>query len=114
MVMDPGFNFNGVIVTDLFAQYEDCEKDGTTKFLTNGTYAEDEGSLKCDASDPQTLTGTWVFNPGETVLTMTETGEAPVSYTIVTLTSTSLVATTTTNEIGDGLNHKLTLTFASP
>jgi Lipocalin-like domain len=111
ITMDPGININGVVVTDLFAQFENCEKDGSTKFLANGNYAEDEGSLKCDPSDPQTLSGTWVFNPDETVLTMTETGDVPVSYDVVTLNSTTMVVTTTSSDFGDELNHKLTLTF---
>lgn len=114
VVLDPGININGVVVTDLFAQYEPCEKDGTTKFLANGTYADDEGALKCLPDDPQTLSGTWVFNPDETVLTMTETGDSPISYNIVTLTATSMVVSTSSNDLGDGLNHKATLSFSAP
>jgi hypothetical protein len=112
-VLDPGINVNGVIVTDIFAQYDPCMKDGTTKFLANGTYADDEGALKCDPDDPQTLTGTWVFNPAETVLTMTETGDSPISYDIVTLTATSLVVSTSSSDFGDGLNHKATISFTA-
>lgn len=112
-MLDPGINVNGVIVTDIFAQYEACEKDGSIKFLANGTYADDEGSLKCDASDPQTETGTWVFNPSETVLTLTQAGGTPISFDIVTLTATSLVISTSAIDWGDELNHKETFGFVA-
>lgn len=113
-VLDPGVNANGVIVTDLFAQYAACDKDGTIKFLANGTYADDEGSLKCDASDPQTKSGTWVFNPAETVLTLTETGGSPISFNIVTLTAKSLVVSLNSSDWGDELVHKQTFGFSAP
>jgi Lipocalin-like domain len=113
LVLDPGYNINGVTVTDFYAQLPACRKDGTTKFLANGTYADDEGTLKCSASDPQTTTGTWVFNPTETVLTLSPQGDDAVSYDIVTLTSTSLVISTNTNDWDDGLVHKETYTFVA-
>lgn len=113
-VLDPGVNIGGVTVTDWFAQLEDCDKDGTLKFNANGTYAEDEGTLKCDSDAPQTLSGTWVFNPGETIITRTETGGTPESATLVTLTAKSLVFSIIIDDAADGLKHKLTLGYSLP
>jgi Lipocalin-like domain len=113
MVLDPGYNINGVTVTDYFAQLPACLKDGTTKFVATGTYADDEGPSKCASSDPQTIQGTWVFNPSETVLTMKDEGEPSESYDLVTLTSSSLVISITDDEWDDGLVRKITMGFTA-
>lgn len=113
MVLDPGYNINGVTVTDYFAQLPACLKDGTTKFVATGTYADDEGPSKCSSSDPQTIQGTWVFNPSETVLTMKDEGEPSESYDLVTLTSSSLVIAITDDEWDDGLVRKITMGFTA-
>lgn len=116
-IIDPGVAnpLSGVVVTDLFAQMDACDKDGTMKFTADGKYTEDEGATKCETSDPQTLSGTWVFNPGETVLTITETGESPISITIETLTATQLKGSyqTAASEWDDNLSRKITLTMTA-
>ncbi len=51
---------------------DDCEKDNISIFLSGGKIAEDEGSMKCDASDPQTdSTSTWVLSADYNTLTVT-------------------------------------------
>lgn len=113
IVMEPGININGVVVTDWYAQMDACEKDGTTKYLSNGSYTDDEGPSKCDPADPQTVTGVWVWNPTETVLTQTEAGGSPISINVVSVSAATLVQSISSNELGDGLNHKMTATFSA-
>ena len=107
--INPGINVSGVVVTDWYAQMGQCAKDGTTRFSANGTYTDDEGPTKCDPADPQTVSGTWVLNPGETILTMTVTGGAPQSSDIESLTATSAVLSITTSNWSDGLSRKMTI-----
>lgn len=72
---------------DLLAQLPACEKDNIIKIQSNGTYTEDEGATKCNASDPQVASsGNWSFTNNETKLNIL--GE---TFDIITLTATSLV-----------------------
>lgn len=47
---------------------EDCDKDDKFTFKTGGTGTADQGTLKCDAADPQTTDFTWAFKSNETIL----------------------------------------------
>ena len=44
----------------------DCDKDNTLTFKNDGTGTLDEGSNKCDPTNPQTSTFTWSFTNGDT------------------------------------------------
>lgn len=73
----PIYNDEGNIIGmsgDEYAQMEPCFKDDFTKFSTDYTVIFDEGATKCDASDPQTTSGTWAFKTNETILTVSEDG----------------------------------------
>src|SRR3954470_20757585 len=56
---------SGVDVSGLF---DDCEKDNTVTFLSNGSGTIDEGVTKCDDSDPQTVNFNWNFDNSETTI----------------------------------------------
>lgn len=66
---DPGLPLGGTIITDLYAQWEDCRKDNIMKFKTNGFLIIDEGATKCDLDDPQTVSDeSWVLSAdGKTI-----------------------------------------------
>jgi hypothetical protein len=66
--VDPPLPTGGAGTTDLFADQLDCDKDNLLRFELPNTFRYDEGPTKCSASDPQTVTGTWVFSAGETKL----------------------------------------------
>jgi hypothetical protein len=92
--VSPAFNYNGTLITDLYAQMADCEQDNIGKFNTNGTYTFEEGVSKCDPSDPQVWdTGTWVFSSDETVLVLTSSTSGIQNSEIQELTSSKLVVT---------------------
>lgn len=78
---------------DISGLLDDCDKDNTATFVSNGSGTADEGPTKCNAADPQTVSFTWTFENNETTLQAT----APLfpggngTFTIVTLTDTQLV-----------------------
>ena len=73
IVLTPG----GTAITDLYGQSEPCSKDDFIRFETPNVFKEDEGSTKCNSTDPQTKTGTWVFNADQTILTITHKAALP-------------------------------------
>jgi hypothetical protein len=82
---DESYNIIGYN-TDMLSIMGDCARDDTYKFEANKVIKFDEGALKCDATSPQTGTGSWSFNADETVLTMV-VEKTPVDYTIIELTA---------------------------
>ena len=91
MTVDPAIDWFGTPVTNVFPQLPACLKDDLTIFKTNGTVNYDEGASKCSPNDPQTTSGTWTFNPAQTVLSITTDGET-TSWDIKNLTSTTVGA----------------------
>ncbi len=105
---DPAIDWTGtgVFVTDVYSQYEACEKDDLTIFKSNGVVNYDQGATKCDPSDPQTTTGTWAFSADEKILTLD--GE---SFDIITLDESTLKVKFI-QDLGPGLpKYTLTATF---
>ena len=111
--VDPGFNVGGVTITDFFAQMDACAKDDIQNFKANGTFTVDEGASKCDPADPQTRTGTWVLSTDQKTITTTESGQAPESFTLESVSASQLKVSMTRSDFGDGLNHKATITFTA-
>lgn len=104
--VDPGIQMpDGTIITDLYTQ-DECFQDDIIKFNTDKTYMDDDGANKCD--DVQTETGTWTFNPDETVLTQTS-GNTSISYNIKELTKTDLKLTYSIDLFGNGTIYTLYL-----
>jgi hypothetical protein len=97
------------IGSDIFAQYDPCDKDDIAIFEPNGVFKSDEGATKCDPNDPQTLTGTYAFNPDQTVLTVND-GVDPQSYNIVELTESTMRASFTENSTGVVYTYTVTFT----
>lgn len=61
-------NGDGVVDTDVYATYDDCQKDNFFDFLDNGTLLEDEGATVCNVGDPQTTNNFYFLNADETKL----------------------------------------------
>jgi hypothetical protein len=97
-------------VTDMFSTQDACGKDDLTIFNADGTITNDEGVLKCSASDPQTSSGgTWVLSADGKTLTVTSTDKTTEIVTVVTLTSTSFVGTETM--VQSGVTYTVTVTL---
>jgi len=109
-ICDPAIDWNGsgAVSTNVYNQMQSCEKDDIVIFNTNGTYTNDEGVSKCNTADPQTVTGSWVFNTNETILSRTRNGET-ISFDINTLNETSLILIYI--EVINSINYTLTATY---
>ena len=69
--INPARNINGHNETDMYQFYDPiCERDDYFKFTSDGTYELNNGSQKCQSSDPQTISGTWFFSDGDTKLNL--------------------------------------------
>ena len=54
--------------SDVSGFVQACYKDNTLIFVANGNGTFDEGALKCNSADPQSINFTWNFtNNGETL-----------------------------------------------
>ena len=108
--VSPAVDFGGVLITDLYAQMDDCTKDDIGKFNSNGTYTFEEGATKCDVNDPQVWdSGTWVFNSDQTILVMTSLTNGTVNAEIVELTSSKFV--TSQDMTVDNIKYTITDTY---
>ena len=103
---DPPVIIFGIPISDLYAQFDACDKDDITIFKSDGKVNYDEGATKCDPTDPQTTTGTWVFNTDKTVITLD--GE---SWTIEELTKSKLRVKYTEDLTGSGVKNTVFATF---
>lgn len=108
VTIDPPIIVGSTPITDFFSQMAQCWRDDLQKFDANGVYTFDEGASKCDVNDPQTVIGTWAFNQDESIATVTW-GGASRSYTIISLSSTKLIAKY--SEIANYGSGNLTYTY---
>jgi len=88
LISNPAYDWyaDGTFATDILSVIKPCEKDNIDTYKTNGVFETNEGATKCDPSDPQTWTATWIFADNETKLIFDGTDE----YTLLELTATTL------------------------
>ena len=70
-----------------------CYKDNIITFLANGNGTLDEGTTKCNSSDPQSVNFTWNFTNNGTTLNVTGgifVGQSG-AFTVITLNETQMV-----------------------
>ncbi|WP_460611376.1 hypothetical protein [Hymenobacter terrigena] len=79
---------NGAV--DVYAQMAACERDNFYRFNIPNQLIKDEGTTKCAASDPQTVTGTWAFDANQSNLEMSFPGVPPASYELLVVNETRL------------------------
>ncbi|WP_290708436.1 lipocalin family protein [Flavihumibacter sp. CACIAM 22H1] len=78
---------------DLPYPLENCEKDNTLEFKSDGTGISYEGATKCDPEDPDTENFTWALKNNETILSIAIPGSFfSGETTLITLNSTTLEA----------------------
>ncbi|HIF15369.1 MAG TPA: hypothetical protein EYQ86_08670 [Bacteroidetes bacterium] len=106
---------------DLYPFIDACEHDNIIHFSSNSTFVYEEGSSKCNTSDPDTIaSGAWVFNSNETKI-ITTPGNLHFSTDIVSLDSLNLIvkydsafATSSSGGIPDTLWIVVTETYSHP
>jgi Lipocalin-like domain len=88
-----------------------CQKDNILTFIAAGTGTADEGTTKCDVTDPQTNAFAWSFQTNETVLFISTPlfSGGTSTFTIVSLTDTELVVSQ--NITVSGTNQNAVITF---
>ena len=110
--ISPAININGALVTDYFAQLDPCERDDLFIFKTSGKFSYEEGSTKCNSSDPQVQeTGTWTLSNNDTILSLRDDSGNSIEYNITLLTSSELIYTTSKRI--NGVNYTITFTWKS-
>ena len=72
---------------------EPCQTDNTITFTSNGSGTVNEGALKCDVADPQTIPFTWSFTSNETMINFSSAVFAGIGgdFKIISLTETELI-----------------------
>ena len=65
--VNPGYDYDGDgdIDTDIFAVTDECERDNIYLFKSIGALEINEGSVKCDVTDPQVYSVDWEFSNNE-------------------------------------------------
>ena len=106
--VSPGISSGGTIITDLYGQFQSCQKDDFVRFETPNVLKDDEGAVKCVSTDPQTTTGTWVFNADQSIITITE-GATIQSLNIIELTDSSLKVTV--SQTSNNVAYTFTVTY---
>jgi hypothetical protein len=76
---------------DSFAGHQACDLDDTMTTKAGGTLLQDEGATKCDATAPQTNTGTWSLSTDSKILTLKDDTGFGLPFTVITLNETTLV-----------------------
>lgn len=83
---------NGVIDNPVTGGLRGCELDNTLTFMKDSTGVFDEGTVKCDDGDPQTIDFTWQMK-GDTALVISGNlpGELNGDVKILTLNNSDLI-----------------------
>jgi len=68
-----------------------CQRDNIWQFKSDGTYTVVEGATKCHSTDPDIVTtGTWQLTENDTKVVIDDINNAPQTFTITEITTTSL------------------------
>ena len=111
--VDPALPLGGTLVTDYFAQLDDCDKDDGYLYSANPITATSgsvilKNPVRCDNTEKSEYAGTWSFNADATELT-TNFGTNPSLATIVELSETTLK---TKRKVPiDKINYIVTFTY---
>lgn len=102
--ISPAYDIFGIGVPlgeDYFSRAPTCWQDDLWIFTTANKFIHDEGTSKCNISDPQIYTqGTWKFETGDSIIKISENGSSEFSWKVTELTSTSLKIVETIKDNG--------------
>lgn len=97
-------------VSDLYAQYDACDKDDATFFTSDGKY-KIENTVKCDASEGAILeTGTWTLTSDNKVLKMTDSSSDSEEFNVAEATTSTLKVNQVVESGGVKYTISLTMT----
>jgi len=98
------YNNDGVKDAEAYPFTADCQKDDFMTLQTNGVAVFDEGTTKCNPSDPQTRNTTWSLSSDEKTLTVDG-----ASVTLIQLDDNVLKVLTTGSD--NGVSFTITVTY---
>lgn len=103
----------GATTQDAFASLPACSKDDFTKFNADKTLLSDEGTTRCNSSDPQTVSGAWDLTSNDSKLLLQETPNSSSAelYDILELSDSTLKIKQT--ETINGTTYIVNITFTS-
>ena len=113
LTANPGLQTStGTTVTDIYPFIPSCTKDDTQQFVAGGQFKMDEGSSKCDGSDPQTTTGTWTAAKSGTDTNVTvNMGGGTLHLKVLEVTDTQLKVSSNDDVFGIGTGNSVTYTM---
>jgi hypothetical protein len=117
--ISPARLINDIMVTDYYNQVlPDCKKNdilyftSTSTGLLNGQYNIQEGSTRCNISDPTTVdTGTWTLNAAKTSIEFKSNAPAAVPYTYTIVELSSKIFKSTRVELDNTTSYTYTITY---
>jgi hypothetical protein len=93
---------------DLPYPLENCEKDNTLEFKTDGTGISREGATKCDPEDPDSENFNWSLKNNDTILNIAIPGSFFAGdATIITLNETTMEAYLDINDPDTGTQVRI-------
>ncbi len=110
--IEPGIVDNGVTITDLRLQKDECERDDVLSFTSTQTFTWDEGDTICGADQIIDI-GTWVFreNQDNIFLEYSNPINPDVEYVFEKLNRDELILIH--NYTDNGINYQETITYDS-
>mgnify|MGYP006995651492 FL=1 len=115
--VNPGIEMeDGTIITDIYNSTRagigipECSKDNLNSFIIDGEYIVDEGAMKCEPDDPQTISGTWILSVDGKTITITYDGIVVV-LTLISINDSTLVVSFPFYEDTDSPTATMTLTL---
>ena len=89
----PPYEVEGEMIANIYTLLPECALDDFTVFNADGIFDRDEGEIKCNESNPQTITGNWLVNSNQTIL-KTEIEGSETEYFIIGISDNFLILKT--------------------
>ncbi len=108
--VEPGIIENGVTITDLYIQKDECAQDDVLSFTSTQTFTVDEGDARCGTE--QILdSGTWVFTNSQDNISFTSDGGGVTEFEFETLDRDELILLKMYTD--NSINFVETITYTS-
>ena len=110
LTIDPAIVVNNVSITNYYDQLYDYDKDNTLRFNTDGTFITNEGPLKENPNDPQTISAEWLLAASENAMTVWNSTDT-LEYGIPLITKDQLTLTYSERDTATQINYTFTAGF---
>ncbi len=92
-ISTPPFEVEGQMISNIYTLLPVCSYDDYYVFNTDGSMIKDEGDIKCNEYQPQTISGSWLINSNQTILKLTFENDE-TNYTISEISDNFLILKT--------------------